>query len=243
MPSIGVPREASKSVSRLRASRESDSTIAGSSLGPSTPWFQLLLLSVPSRLFSPLASLCLRSYETRSWSVKPSWTTTKLTPVDGAGALGNRSGEPAIRLGTRPASPRIAAPEAARGVAKAVVPVSERGTELAEAIAARADVPRLGDEARLGENGIGGKRFEERRLGGEAGVAATESRGKIEAKAIEPAIDHPALERANRHFNDQWTVERKAIPGAGIVDVEFRIVGIQTEPGLIVEAPERQRRP
>src|SRR6202042_3562904 len=129
------------------------------------------------------------------------------------------------------------------GVAKAVVPVSERGTELAEAIAARADVPRLGDEARLAENGIGGKRFEERRLGIEAGVAATESRGQIEAKPVKTAIDHPALERADRHFDDQRTGERQAIAGAGIVDVKLWIVRVQTEPGLIVEAAERQSRP
>ena len=63
------------------------------------------------------------------------------------------------------AQSRVAAPEAARGVAKAVVPVGECGRELAEAIAARADVPGLGDEARLGEYRIGGERLEERRLG------------------------------------------------------------------------------
>ena len=45
--------------SRLRSSRARAATIAGSSLGPSTPWFQERLSSVPSRLCSPLASLCL----------------------------------------------------------------------------------------------------------------------------------------------------------------------------------------
>ena len=58
---------------RLRSA----STI-GSSVGPSTPQFQLRLSSEPSRLFSPLASLCLWLYDTRSLRVKPSWQVTKL---------------------------------------------------------------------------------------------------------------------------------------------------------------------
>ena len=54
-------------------------SIAGSSVGPSTPQFQLRLSSAPSRLSSPLASLCLSLYETRSFSEKPSWHVTKFT--------------------------------------------------------------------------------------------------------------------------------------------------------------------
>ena len=46
--------------------------IAGSSVGPSQPQFQLSLSLDPSRLPSPLASLCFSLYETRSYSVKPS---------------------------------------------------------------------------------------------------------------------------------------------------------------------------
>ena len=37
--------------------------IAGSVVGPSAPLFQERLSSVPSRLSSPLASLCLWSYD------------------------------------------------------------------------------------------------------------------------------------------------------------------------------------
>ena len=58
--------------------------MAGSSVGPSTPQFQLTLSLLPSRLFSPLASLCLPLYETRSLSVKPSWQVTKLTLCSGS---------------------------------------------------------------------------------------------------------------------------------------------------------------
>src|SRR5215510_13501205 len=47
-------------------------SILGSSVGPSTPQFQLRLSLFPSRFSSPFASLCLLLYETRSLSVKPS---------------------------------------------------------------------------------------------------------------------------------------------------------------------------
>src|SRR3984957_869235 len=151
-----------------------------------------------------------------------------------------RASEPGCDLS---AQTRVATPETARGVAKAIVPVGECGRELAKAIASRADVPGFRYEARLGEYGIGGERFEERSPRGQAGVAAAERRGEVEAKSVEPAVDHPALECANRHFDDQRTVEREAIAGARIVDVKLWIVWVEPEPGLVVEATERQSRP
>jgi hypothetical protein len=44
---------------------------SGELRGPSMPQFQLTLSSLPSRLCSPLASLCFTLYETRSFSVRP----------------------------------------------------------------------------------------------------------------------------------------------------------------------------
>jgi len=47
-------------------------------VNPSVPQFQDRLSSVPSLFDSPLASLYLPSYDTRSRRVKPSWLVTKL---------------------------------------------------------------------------------------------------------------------------------------------------------------------
>ena len=68
----------------------------------------------------------------------------------------------------------VAAPEAARGVAEAVVPFRERGAEPAEQISSRTHVPRFGDEARSREDRIGVERLEEWRLRVEAVRAAAE---------------------------------------------------------------------
>ncbi len=137
------------------------------------------------------------------------------------------------------AHPWVAAPKTARGVAKAVVPFGERGAELAKSVAARADVPGLGDEAGFGEHGIGGEGLKERGLWIETRVASAKRRAEIETKAVETAMDHPALERADRHLNDQRAVKREAIAGARIVDVELRIVWVQPEPGAHCRARGR----
>ena len=53
--------------------------MAGSSVSPSKPLFQEWLSLWPSRLLSPFFSLCLCSWLTRSYRVKPSWAARKLT--------------------------------------------------------------------------------------------------------------------------------------------------------------------
>jgi hypothetical protein len=69
---IGMPAESIVTAKKFLICRVRSFSTATSSVAPSTPQFQLRLSSVPSRLSSPFASLCLRSYDTRSFSVKPS---------------------------------------------------------------------------------------------------------------------------------------------------------------------------
>ena len=59
------------------------SSTSGLSVGPSAPEFQERLWLSPSALPSPLASLCLSLYETRSFRVKLSWVVTKFTLAEG----------------------------------------------------------------------------------------------------------------------------------------------------------------
>ena len=56
---IGTPCDSSSVVRKLRFCRSRRASMSGSSVGPSTPWFQDRLWLSPSRLSSPLASLCL----------------------------------------------------------------------------------------------------------------------------------------------------------------------------------------
>ena len=104
-------------------------SIAGSSVGPSTPQSQHRFWSLPSRLSSPFASLCFASYETTSLSVKPSWQVTKLMVFCGSrsrrgvdvGASRAAAGRPAH------ARARVALDERADVVPEAAVPLAPSG--------------------------------------------------------------------------------------------------------------------
>ena len=137
---------------------------------------------------------------------------------------------------------RLAAPEAARGVAEPVVPLAPAVGKVAEPIAFRPDVPRLGDHLGLRQHRIGGDRLEQRRLLVEAPVASPDRDGEIEAESVEAAERHPAPERRERHRDDWRPIEREAIAAAGVVDVAPRVVGQEAEIGRVVEAAERQGR-
>src|SRR5208282_5867717 len=74
--------------------------------------------------------------------------------VDALGGRGGgaehvaRPGEPGRKLA---AHPSVSPPEPARGVAKTVVPFGEGRPKRAKPIAARTDVPRLGDQPRFAD--------------------------------------------------------------------------------------------
>src|SRR5215469_3342327 len=95
---MGTPCEQNSVARRLRRCLARSAMIAGSLAGPSAPQFQDRLSLLPSWLPSPLASLCLVLYDTRSVSVKPSWQVTKLIEATGRRPLVSyRSLEPDSR--------------------------------------------------------------------------------------------------------------------------------------------------
>ena len=151
--SSGTPWDSRSVVSRLRCWRARSSRISGSSVGPSAPQFHDRLSSVPSRLSSRFASLCLSLYETRSASVKPSCAVTKLMDADGAPSVAvqvARAGQPLGEVRGR----GVPAPEVADHVAVDAVPLGPEDREVADLVAAGADVPGLGDELHLRQHGI-----------------------------------------------------------------------------------------
>ena len=88
-----------------------------------------------------------RCRTTRSRSVKPSCAVTKLTLATGRRPdVSYRSAEPVMRAANSPTVPGLAAPEVADGVAVLAVPLGPLRREVADLVAAGADVPRLGDQ-------------------------------------------------------------------------------------------------
>jgi len=80
---MGTPWLSRRMASAFFACRRLRARIAGSSVSPSSPQFQLQLASEPSRFSSPFAWLCFAAWLTRSHSVKPSWQVTKFTLLKG----------------------------------------------------------------------------------------------------------------------------------------------------------------
>src|SRR6056297_972925 len=80
---MGTPWERNRVRRKFRFCLFLHSCTIGSSLGPSSPQFQERLSLIPSRLFSPFASLCLSLYDTKSFRVKPSCTVIKLMLATG----------------------------------------------------------------------------------------------------------------------------------------------------------------
>ncbi|PAV92438.1 hypothetical protein WR25_05777 [Diploscapter pachys] len=110
----------------------------------------------------------------------------------------------------------VAAPEAADVVAVAVVPLQPVVGEVAELIAAGADVPRLGDHDAAGEQRVGGDLYKDRRMGIEA-RAAGEDRREVETEAVDPAPGEMAQAVEDQRANlGSAAIER--VTRAGVVD-------------------------
>ena len=198
------------------------------------PLFQERFSLWPSRLCSPLAWLCLWRWAVRSARVKPSWAAMKLTlrvvgGREGVGGAGQRGGEVAEHVG-------VAAPEAAGAVAEAVVPFEPGGGEAAELVAAGADVPGLGDEDAVGEEGVGGDGLEGFGVGVEALARAAEDGGEVEAEAVDAGLGDEMSKGIKDQAAGGGVVAGERVAGAGVVD-EAAVGGV-AEVGLGVEAAE-----
>ena len=126
--------------------------------------------------------------------------------VDGAGAAGalgppKTSEEPASRVARRADHAGVAAPEAADVVAEAVVPLQEGLSEIAELVAAGADVPGLGDQHPVAEQRVGAQRRKQRRLRVEARLVAAEHGGEVEAEAVDAGLRHEVPQRVEDHLD------------------------------------------
>src|ERR1700689_1687124 len=104
--SMGTPKDSSKVVSIARVRCARSAVMAASVVGPSAPEFHDRLSLAPSRLDSPLASLCWLWEDTRSAIGKPSCTVIGFTEAVGLRrslpSPPYRSDDPAKRVANSP---------------------------------------------------------------------------------------------------------------------------------------------
>ena len=101
------------------------------------------------------------------------------------------AGEAVAELGERR---RFAAPEVADRVAVPAVPLRPLRREVADLVAALADVPRLGDQLDLRDHRVLLDEVEERREPVDVVQLAGQRRGEVEAEPVDVHLGHPVAQ-------------------------------------------------
>ena len=137
--------------------------------------------------------------------------------VLGAGQAGRqivRTGDDMARgLGAH-----VRQPEVTQGAAVVVVPLGEGDGEVTRLPAARAYVPRLGDELRVGQYPIRCHRDEERVHGAEARRETAERGCQVEAEAVHAHLAYPVAQRVHHHLDRLRMIHVDRVARAGHVD-------------------------
>ena len=150
------------------------------------------------------------------------------------------AGQPRGQLGHGAA---VAAPEAPHRVAILAVPLRPQHREVADLIAAFAEVPRLGDQLHLREHRILVDDVEERAQPVDVVQLARERAGEVEAEAVDVHLEHPVAQAVHDQLQHLRVLHVQRVAAAGEVHVVARIVGDEPVVRRVVDALERQRRP
>ena len=174
--------------------------------------------------------------------MKPSCAVTKLIDANGRLAVAlveiRRAAE--ARRELRDAG--RAAPEVAHRVAVDAVPLRPEDREVADLVAARADVPRLGDELHLGEQRVLVDDVEERREAVDVVELARERRREVEAEAVDVALVRPVAQRVHDQPQHARMHRVERVARAGEVHVVPRLVGHQPVVRRVVDPLEAEHR-
>ena len=157
--------------------------------------------------------------------MNPSWAVTKLIDAVGPAGVGlvevGAAGEAVAELGQRR---RLAAPEVADRVAVAAVPLRPQRREVADLVAALADVPRLGDQLHLRDDRVLLDEVEERRQPVDLVQLAGERRRQVEAEAVDVHLGDPVAQAVHDQLQHVRVAHVEAVAGAREVEVVARVV-------------------
>ena len=134
------------------------------------------------------------------------------------------------------------APVVADRVAELAVPLRPQGREVADLVAAVADVPGLGDQLDLADHGIllddveeGGQPVDLVELAGQAGR-------QVEAEAVHVHLEHPVAQGVHHQLQHVGIADVEGVAGSGGVVVEAGLSVDQPVVARVVDAPEGQGR-
>ena len=119
---------------------------------------------------------------------------------------------------------------------------AQPGGKRPDLVAARAQVPGLGDQLHLVEHRILPAGVEEAAALVEAVGLAAQDGGEVEAEAVDVHLGDPVAQAVGHHLQHARMAQVHGVAGAGVVDVAARLRQQAVVRG-VVDALERQRRP
>ena len=132
------------------------------------------------------------------------------------------AGQPRGELGGGAA---VALPEAADAVAVLAVPLGPEHREVADLVAARAEVPRLGDQLDLREDRVLVDDVEERAQPVDLVQLAGQRAGQVEAEAVDVHLGDPVAQAVHDELQHARVRHVERVAAAGEVHVVARVVG------------------
>jgi hypothetical protein len=102
-------------------------------------------------------------------------------------------------------------------------------------VAARSDVPRLGDKLHLREHRVLPAGVQESAALVEAVRLARQDGGQVEAEAVDAHLLRPVAQRIRHHLQHARMAEVHRVSGAGIIDVEALLVRQQPVVAQIID--------
>src|SRR5579872_4710522 len=136
----------------------------------------------------------------------------------------------------------VALPVGSYGVAIAVIPFRPANREVADLVAAFAEVPRFGNQLHLREHWILMDDVEKSAQAIDFMKFTGESRSQIESKAIDVHLENPIPQAVHDELEHAWMAHIQSVSSAGVVDVIARIVGHEAIIAGVVDALECKRR-
>ena len=139
--------------------------------------------------------------------------------------------------------PPVALPVAAYGVAVTPVPLRPARRKVAHLVPALPEVPGLGDELHLGDDGVLVDHVEE---GGEAihvVELAGEGGGEIEAEAVHVHVEDPVAQAVHEELERARVSQVEGVAASRVVAVVARVRSLQPIVGPVVDTAEAEGGP
>ena len=149
---------------------------------------------------------------------------------------------PGQARGQLPEPPRGAAPDVAHAVAVATVPFRPQRREVADLVAAFADVPGLCDELHLADDRVLLDEIEERAEAVDVVQLPGECRREVETESVDVHLLDPVPQAVHDQLQYVRVAHVQAVAGAGVVHVDRWVLGVESVVRPVVETLETDHR-